>query len=380
MSEAEPGTTDGSWFAIGEDRVRLLRDGANAFPAMVAAIDAAEREVLLEMYWVGADAVGELFRAALVRAARRGLVVRVIYDSLGSLDITPGWWSPLREVGGEVFEFHPLSPLRREFRMKLLEQRDHRKVLVVDGSHGFTGGINLSHEWLPIDQGGHGWRDDAVEVHGPAAEELRTLFYRTRRRFVPGLLPAGVEPIVRNHTRPVWVLASRALPRRIIQHEYLLRIQRARSRIDLANAYFVPDRRVRRALSRAVLRGVRVRVLVPAKGDVAMVQFAVEALFDALIRKGIEVYTFPGPMLHSKTAVIDEEFTTVGSYNLDERSWRKNLEVNLAMRDAAFARHARASFERDLTLATRIELAAWRQRSWGQRGAELVARTFRTLW
>ena len=113
MSEAEPGTTDGSWFAIGEDRVRLLRDGANAFPAMVAAIDAAEREVLLEMYWVGADAVGELFRAALVRAARRGLVVRVIYDSLGSLDITPGWWSPLREVGGEVFEFHPLSPLRR---------------------------------------------------------------------------------------------------------------------------------------------------------------------------------------------------------------------------------------------------------------------------
>jgi cardiolipin synthase len=125
---------------------------------------------------------------------------------------------------------------------------------------------------------------------------------------------------------------------------------------------------------------VRVRVLVPAKGDVAMVQFAVEALFDALIRKGIEVYTFPGPMLHSKTAVIDEEFTTVGSYNLDERSWRKNLEVNLAMRDAAFARHARASFERDLTLATRIELAAWRQRSWGQRGAELVARTFRKLW
>ncbi len=142
-----------AWFQVGADRVRLLRDGREAFPAMLAAIDAAAREVLLEMYWVGADAVGELFRAALARAARRGVVVRVVYDALGSLDVSLDWWAPVTDAGGEVIEFHPLSPLRREFRMKLLEQRNHRKVLVLDGTLGFTGGINLGLEWLPVEEG-----------------------------------------------------------------------------------------------------------------------------------------------------------------------------------------------------------------------------------
>jgi cardiolipin synthase len=360
---------------VGEDRVRHLRDGVEAFPAMIDAIDGATREVLLEMYWVGADAVGELFRAALTRAARRGVEVRVIYDSLGSIDVSLGWWQSLVDAGGEVFEFHPVSPLRREFRIKLLEQRDHRKLLVVDGQLGFTGGLNLGREWLPLAEGGLGWRDDIVSVAGPAAQELRTLFYRTRRRLVPGPPPADVAPLLRMHPRPVWVLATRALPQRLIRREYLRRIQGARARIDIANPYFVPDRRVRRALGRAVARGVRVRVLVPEKGDVAVVHFAVEALFDTLLRKGIEVYSLPGPMLHCKTAVIDD-FTTIGSYNLDERSWRKNLEVNLAVSDRAFALHVRSSFERDVASATRLNLAGWRLRSRGKRAAEVVARMF----
>jgi cardiolipin synthase len=279
-----------------------------------------------------------------------------------------------------VLEVHPLSPLRRDFRIHLVEERNHRKVLVVDRRLGFTGGINLSLEWLPEDQGGRGWRDDNIAVDGPAAEELRTLFYRTRRRLVHGPLPADVLPLPRDHARPVWVLASRALPKRLVHREYVTRIRAARTRIDLANSYFVPDRRVRLALARAVARGVRVRVLVPERGDVPIVHFAVEAMFDTLVRRGIEVYAMPGPMLHAKTAIIDDEFTTIGSYNLDERSWRKNLEVNLAVLDPAFARYVRSWFEHDVSRSKRIDLATWRTRPWTRMGAEWVALTFRKLW
>jgi cardiolipin synthase len=373
-------TAEEGWFVVGEDRVRLLRDGDEAFPAMLDAIVTATRELLLEMYWVGADVVGVRFRDALTLAAKRGVTVRVIYDALGSLDIAPAWWSPLREAGGEVIEFHPLSPFRREFQRKRVEQRNHRKVLVADGVLGFTGGINLGRQWLPVSEGGEGWRDDMIAVIGPAAQELRTLFYRTRRRFVREPLPSDVLPILRTHTRPVWALSSRATPQRLIRREYLLRIRRARTSIDIANSYFVPDRRVRRALRGAAKRGVRVRVLVPTRGDVPLVQLAVEALFDVLLRGGIEIYTFPGPMLHAKTAVIDEVFTTVGSYNLDSRSRRMNLEVNLAVEDAAFARHVRKWFAHDLEGAKRIDLAQWRRRSWTQRSAEVFARALRRFW
>jgi cardiolipin synthase len=375
-----PASPTPPWFQVGGDRVRLLRDGREAFPAMLEAIDAATREVLLEMYWVGADAAGEAFRAALVRAATRGVLVRVVYDALGSMAISLEWWKMLTDAGGEVIEFHPLSPLRRDFRMHLVEQRNHRKVLVVDGVLGFTGGINLSIEWLPEEQGGHGWRDDMIAVEGPTAQELRTLFYRTRRRFVREPYPADMIAVTRDHSRPVWVLASRALPKRQLHREYVMRIKKAKRNIDLANSYFVPDRRVRLALVRAVARGVRVRVLVPERGDVPVVHFAVEAMFDTLLRRGVEIYSLPGPMLHAKTAIIDDEFTTVGSYNLDERSWRKNLEVNLAVLDAPFARYVRSWFERDLARARRVDLATWRTRPWTRVGAEWLALTFRKLW
>ena len=147
---------------------------------------------------------------------------------------------------------------------------------------------------------------------------------------------------------------------RSMHREYVVRIRNARNRVDIANSYFVPDRRVRAALFHAVRSGARVRVLIPAKSDVPVVQFASEALFDTLLRHGVDLFTLPGTMLHAKTAIIDDTFTTVGSYNLDERSWRKNLEINLAVEDRSFARHVRTWFEHDLALAARVDLATWR--------------------
>jgi cardiolipin synthase len=367
------------WFPVGRDTVRLLRDGALAFPAMLDAIAHAEREVLLEMYWIGSDLVGERFRDALTERARAGVKVCVLYDAVGSLGISLTWWRPLVAAGGRVFEYHSISPLDERFRLDRVELRDHRKILVVDGEHGFTGGINLSAPWLPVEEGGAGWRDDVIEVRGEATQELRTLFYRTWRKFTREPQPLDVRPLSRKHKRPVWVLASQWRTRRSMHREYVVRIARARECVDIANSYFVPDRRVRAALFNAVRRGVRVRVLVPAKSDVTVVQFAVEALFDTLLRHGIEMFSLPGTMLHAKTAIIDDSFTTIGSYNLDERSWRKNLEVNLAVEDREFARHVRSWFERDLAGATRVDLASWRERSLARRGLEWAAFAMRKL-
>jgi cardiolipin synthase len=372
--------TEASWFVVGEDAVRLLRDGAEAFPAMLEAIAGAEREVLLEMYWIGNDALGARFRDALTEAALRGVTVRVIYDSIGSLDLTPEWWRPLTSAGGRVVEYHAISPLDQRFRLDRIEMRDHRKLLVVDGFDGFTGGINLTALWLPREQGGAGWRDDMIEVRGEASGELRTLFYKTWRKMTREPLPHDVRPLSRRRRGPVWVLASQWRALRSIHREYVKRIKRAERRIDIANSYFVPDRDVRRALFRAIARGVHVRVLVPSRSDMPVVQFATEALFDTLLRHGVELYALPGTMLHAKTAIIDDRFVTVGSYNLDERSWRKNLEVNLAVEDRDFARHVRGWFERDLASSTRVELSSWRERSLARRGFEWMAFAMRKLW
>ncbi|WP_394838899.1 phospholipase D-like domain-containing protein [Pendulispora rubella] len=368
------------WFDVGGDRVRLLRDGAQTFPAMLEAIRHAQNEVLLEMYWVGADSCGERFRDALVSRARAGVKVKVIYDAVGSLGITESWWQPLRSAGGDVHEYHSLFPLAQSFQLDRVEQRDHRKLLVADDTIAFTGGINLSDPWLPLEQGGEGWRDDAVAVEGPCVEEFRSLFYETWRRITRTLRPRDVPPFPRRRSRPVWVLANNWRRRRSIRREYVVRIANARQSVDIANSYFVPDGGVRRAMFRAASRGVRIRVLVPARGDVPIVQFAVEAMFEQLLKHGVEVYALPGPILHSKVAIVDESFATIGSYNLDERSWRKNLEVNLAVEDGPFARHVRHWFEHDLARALPIDLATWRQRGTLRRGMEWVAFAMRKLW
>jgi cardiolipin synthase A/B len=380
----------GPWFKIGGDEVRLLRDGVEALPAMLAAIHAARREIILEMYWVGPDAVGARFRDALVEKARAGVTVRVIYDAIGSLAITPSFWEALVRAGGEVREYHPLSPLKPAFDLSRIEQRDHRKILVVDGNHGFTGGINLARPWLPLEDGGEAWRDDMIEVIGYAPAELRTLFYKNWRRMgfrrLPQdplgslALPNDLVPLSKHPTGKVYVLASLRRSKRNLRREYLARLNRAQRSIEIANSYFIPDRNVRSALYRAVLRGVHVRVLVPSKSDVAIVQFALEAMYESLLRNGVEMYCHSGPMMHAKTAIIDDRFATIGSYNLDERSRTKNLEVNIAVEDDAFATYVRKWFDRDVEKATHLDLYEWRARPIVRRGIEYMAYALRKLW
>lgn len=367
-------------FAAGDDQVTLLRDGAEAFPSMLAAIAGAKHEILLEMYWIGDDACGRRFRDALALQAQSGVCVRVIHDAVGSRGLPDDFFASVRAHGGEVLEFHPLSPLRSAMTLDAFDRRDHRKMLVVDRVLAYTGGINLAREWLPPEDGGDGWRDDMVRVRGPAAQELRWLFYDTWRTRPFALVPDDVVPLPRRRTRPVYVLANRWRRRRSIRREYLVRIANARRSVDIANSYFIPNRSVRGALFRAIGRGARVRVLVPSNGDVPIVQQAVEAMFETLLQHGIEVYAMHGPMLHEKTAIIDANFAMIGSYNLDARSWSKNLEANLAIEDEAFAAHVRGWFDRDCAAASRVDLATWRRRPLRKRMLEWSSFALRRLW
>jgi len=327
---------------------------------MLQAIVGAKREVLLEMYWFQGDRAGAMFRDALTERARQGVDVRVTYDALGSIGVPSSMWQPLLEAGGQVYEFGPISPLRQRF-LKRLNFRDHRKILVVDGDVGFTGGLNIGDPWLPVEEGGSNWRDDAIEVRGPAAHDLRTLFYETWRRSGRPV-PIDVGKLSKKKLERVLLLTNRRRHKRGIRQTYLRAIRRAKSRVDITNPYFLPGPFFLAALTRAQARGVEVRILIPGQNDVWVVSMAMASVIGRLLESNARVFAYQGRVLHSKTAVFDESLAMVGTYNLDARSRRYNRECNIAVADREVARALRASFERDLGESVELSLSSWKQR------------------
>jgi cardiolipin synthase A/B len=364
--------------------VQLLRDGREAFPSMLEAIAQARRQVLLEMYWFGSDTIGRRFADALRRALERGVEVAVIYDSVGSIGADPDMFADLEARGAKVLEFNPVAPWRRRFRLSLsrLSRRDHRKILVVDGSVGFTGGINLALQWAPLEEeGGGGWRDDMVRIAGPAVNGLSHCFHRVwRRHDLPSIqhLHAEAPPgTAESRLLPVRILGERYFSHRHeIATDYAARVYAAKSRVYIANSYFVPDGSVRRALVQAARRGVDVRVIVPAHSDVEAVKFAGRAQYERLLRAGVRIYEWQEGMFHAKTAVIDGFWSTTGTFNFDYMSLRYNLEVNASVLDAELGAEVEASFRRDLEGCLEIDLEDVVARSLSDR---LVENTFYRL-
>lgn len=363
------------------NEVALHRDGTEAYPAMLSAIDDARAQVLLEMYWFDSDRVGRRFADALIRAAGRGVEVAVLYDSVGSITADGMMFEELRRAGAHVLEFGPVAPWRRRFRLERLTSRDHRKILVVDAERGFTGGLNLADPWLSLDEGGGGWRDDMVSVRGPAARGLwRCVLETWRQNGGPPLTriePVAVSPLAGASRVSVLGQASFFRERREISRAYLSELYRARERAWIRNAYFVPDRVVRRALARAAERGVDVRVLVPAESDVEMVRHASRATWAYLLRHGVRLFEWTPGVLHAKSAVVDGRWSTIGTFNFDYLSLRSNLEVNLSVDDEAFGATMERSFLRDLDQSREVDRTAFRYRSLGERLFELVAYRFR---
>ena len=353
--------------------VRLLRDGLEAFPAMLEAIAQARRQVLLEMYWFDSDFVGRRFTEELSRARRRGVEVAIIYDSIGSIGADRGMFAALEADGAHVLEFNPVAPWRRAFRLSFsrLSRRDHRKILVVDGQVGFTGGINLARQWAPVEQQGGGWRDDMIRIEGPAVTRLSHCFHRVWRRHeqLPAIQHLHATPLSEESGRTQRLLPVRILGERYFRHrhqiatDYASRVYAAEKNVYISNSYFVPDASVRRALVRAAKRGVDVRVIVPAHSDVEPVKFAGRAQYSKLLSAGVRIYEWQKGMFHAKTAVIDGHWCTTGTFNFDYMSLRYNLEVNASVLDSELAAEFERSFCDDLKQSREVEMRDVEQRS-----------------
>ena len=361
------------------NRVTPLRDGLEAYPAKLAAIRGAKRSVMLETYVLRDDFVGRAFHAALVEASRAGVEVRLMYDAVGSFDLPDAYVQTLREAGVETLLFNPVAPWRSRFG---LNRRNHQKSLIVDDRLGFTGGINIGAEYAPLEEGGGGWRDQAVCLEGPVVRDLARNFRRTwikgGGRPYPeprqGRSPAG-QPGFDADAAIVSNFGLRSRSR--MKQSALLAISRARRRIDVWNAYFVPGFRLRRALRQAAQRGVDVRIILPAFADVVSVWWASRWLYHGLLKGGVRILEWPEHMMHAKAAVIDGVWTTIGTYNLDPRSLVHNLEVAAIVLDRELGREMEEEFDRDAAHCHEWTLEEWRARPRWRRAIEWFFYQFR---
>lgn len=352
-------------------RATLLRDGREAYPRMLEAIRGARGHVLLESYIFKDDSWGLEFHRALAERARAGVPVRVMYDAVGCNDVPRDFFGELRAAGCRVNEYNPihgmLDPRRR--------RRNHRKLLVVDGTVAFAGGLNIAREYAEV------WRDTAVEIRGPIVADLAYMFldiWAREERRSPGLATPP-RPAAEGTVRAIALSSDRWQNRWRLARAYRTAIADAQRRVWISNAYFVPSLRFLRTVRRAAGRGVDVRLIVPARTDVMPIYYATRALFARLMRWGVRVFEWLGPMMHAKTAVIDGEWCTVGSYNIDHLSLLHNLELSIVLWDREFGGAMERMYEEDLRNCREVEKAAWRKRAWTTKLLERFFYLFRTL-
>jgi cardiolipin synthase len=354
--------------------VRLLRNGAEAFPAWLNAIDAARTRVSMEMYIFDDDRIGRRFADALCCAARRGVSVRLLYDFIGCRRDSPEFFANMRRAGVHTIAYHPYRLWRPRFWS--LIRRNHRKTLVCDGQIAFAGGINVADAWLETSDYGGIWHDVAVEVKGPAVQIieqtfLRTWNWRAKRRFrfkrsrVPCPAPAGDVALA--------VVANRELVDRFsIRRAALHAIRASRERAYLVSPYFMPDVGFINGLARAVARGVDVRVLVPVSSDSLLADLASRASFARLLKAGIRLFQHH-PAAHSKALLVDREFVSIGSYNFDHRSLVYNLELVVNALDRECNKALAATLLEDMATGTEIRWEQFNRRPLLERMLERLA-------
>ena len=352
---------------------------------MFAAIMAAKDHINMETYALEDDEVGQRFAQALIEKQRQGVQVNVIRDSAGTFSTPSAFFDRLKETGIKVLEFNPINPLlaRKEWE---LNQRDHRKLLIVDGRTVFLGGINISSVYSggsfsrsshkPRD-GSPAWRDTDLQLSGPVAAEFQKLFIATwenqkgeplaQKNYFPQLQSVGRQ-VVRA------IGSSPEEPYSLIYATLLSAIGNAEKSIHITNAYFVPDPQLLAALEAAAQRGVDVRLILPSETDFWLVFHAGRGHYERLLRAGVKLYERRGVILHSKTALIDGVWATVGSTNLDWRSFLHNYEVNAVVLGAEFGQQLQTMFDRDLAASSAITLETWERRAVNVRLKELFAR------
>lgn len=370
------------------NKLRLLQDGPATYAAMFAALRAARHSINLETYIFDDGRIGNEFADLLLAKQASGVQVNVIYDSVGCLDTPAEFFDRLRDGGIRILEFNPVNPANAHKRKWRLNNRDHRKLLVVDGRIAFLGGINISETYSSGSfsrsrkKGGSseaGWRDTQLQLEGPVVAELQKDFLDTwtrqkgpplpEKHYFPKLVTVGNE-IVR-------AIASESDdPASPIYLTLLSAIDHAERFVHLTNAYFVPDPQLVRALVGAARRGVDVQLILPGKSDSWLVFQAGRSHYTELLRAGIRIYERRDTVLHAKTASIDGVWATIGSTNLDWRSYLHNDEINAVILGTHFSRQMEAMFDQDRAASTLIEPARWQRRSPLLHLEEWVARRF----
>jgi cardiolipin synthase len=359
--------------------VRVLENGDEFFPAMLGAIRGAKKTVNLTVYIFWSGKIGSEFRDALIERAKNGVAVKLILDAVGSKPrLEKSDVDAMRKAGCRVEFFHPLRP----WMLDSINNRNHRRILVVDGKVGFTGGAGIADEWLGDAQGKDHWRETCVEVRGPVVAQLQASFAQNWSElegqallgdaFYPPLEPAGT-------TRCQVIDSTARAPSSATKLLYAVSIASATKRIYLSNSYFLPDGETSAALVDAAKRGVDVEVIVPGKvNDVPATKAGGRSSFGDLLRGGVRIFEYQPTMFHPKTMVVDGVFATVGSTNFDNRSFRLNDEINLTMYDAAVAARMEALFLKDKKHSRPYTLADYERRSWKDRLFEWSVLPFRS--
>jgi cardiolipin synthase len=348
-------------------------NGDRIFPEMLEAIRGARKTITFEMYIYAQGEVGEAFTQAFVERARAGVKIHFLYDALGSGQIDKKYLKRLKEAGVEIAEYNPL----RWNTLAQMNNRTHRKLMVVDGRIGFTGGAGVQDQWSGNAQDPAHWRDSHFRVEGPAVAQMQAAFMENwiettgavlhGEAYFPKLEPSGRQ-------LAQVMLSSPGGGGESMQLLYLLSITAAVKSISLANSYFVPDEVEAEALAAAARRGARVRVIVPGPYmDNKIVRRASRSAWGPLLRSGVEIYEYQPTMYHVKSMVVDGLWTTVGSTNFDTRSFSTNDEANLNILDAEFGAQQEKIFEEDLKQSRRITLEEWEGRPWTQKAIDKLA-------
>jgi cardiolipin synthase A/B len=395
---------------------QLLVDGPATFAAMFAAIEKARRQIILESYIIEDADVSRRLAELLLKRRSDGLEIAVLYDGVGSMGTDETYFDRLRQGGIAVCAFNPVNPLKQRTKYHKITQRDHRKMLVVDGETGFTGGINISAVYSSGSGGfgsrgsskapprkaassgsgdgkasgktddkaeENGWRDTMVQVRGPATHKLHTLFREVwSQQHCEGTVAAIAPP----PGPPAGQQLMRVIPSSPQDTEnriYTLllgSIRAAQRSVYLTMAYFAPGQDMVDALCEAAQRGVDVQLILPSRSDFGPVMHAGRSHYERMLKAGVRIHELQDAVLHAKTAVIDGVVSTVGSSNMDWRSFVHNNEVNAVVLGEDFGGAMTRMFERDRTASRTIELQRWQDRGLWQRSKEYFSRMFEQWW
>jgi cardiolipin synthase len=363
---------------VAGNRITALVNGEQIYPAMLNAIRTAQNNITFETF-VFRDSIGATFVDELSAAARRGVQVHMLLDWLGSRTMDSNLLAAARSAGCDLQIYHPPS----WYHLGRLNNRTHRKLLVIDGQLGFTGGVGMGIEWSGGANSLPPWRETHFKAEGPVVAQMQAVFIdnwiKTTGRVLHG---ADYFPKLSNTAGDMEAQMFGSSPvggSESMHLMVLLALTAAKTSIDIENAYFVPDKLTVEALCSAARRGVRVRIVVPGQyTDARLGRWAAQGLYGALLETGIQIFEYQPTMMHCKVLVIDGVWSSVGSANFDDRSFRLNDEANLNVFSEALAREQVRLIDADIAKSRRMVLKKWRTRKFGRRVNERLALLLRS--